>query len=219
MRTFFKVIARMFAAFFAIFFVLTAVFVLVFSNLGSRMFNPNFYKNALEEMEVYEKLPGLVGRMLTLSMTYNPCAENPVTCEEISPELQSCYEQALGVERYIALASEEAQPTEGEEQQIQSCLDRFGSTTTGTDEEEGSSEDGGPPAFFQNMSAEDWEAVLVIVFPPEELQDMTESVLDGIFAYLDGEVDQVTLSMVALKDRLTGSGGGRSHTTDHHRTT
>jgi hypothetical protein len=36
---------------------------------------------------------------------------------------------------------------------------------------------------------------------------MAESILDDIFAYLNGDIEQVSVSLVALKDRLTGPAG------------
>ncbi|MBI4731072.1 MAG: hypothetical protein HY781_02895 [Chloroflexi bacterium] len=257
MRKFFTGVARFLAGIFAILFVITAVLALILFNLGRQLFNANPYKNALSDLNVYETLPALVGRILTSGISINPCAENPITCEDISPELRACYEQAFGEERYVALASGQDQPTDSESQAVQSCLDQYGeSNTTGNEEnklqtaspevqdcvrqavgetaynelysnqrppteaeqqqvqtcfgDSGSGDsagEGGMPPFFQNLTAEDWEAILRIIVPPDEMKAMVESILDGVFAYLDGEVDQVTVSLVSLKDRLAGPAG------------
>ncbi|MEW6092787.1 MAG: hypothetical protein AB1531_02370 [Chloroflexota bacterium] len=257
MRKFFTGVARFIAALFAILFVITTVLALILFNLGGQLFNPKLYKNALAELDIYQALPSLVGRLLTSDVSINPCAENPIVCEDISPELRACYEQAFGEERYITLASGRDQPSEAEMQAIQSCLEQYGGSTTTVNEENklqtappevqdcvrqavgetaydelyndqrppteteqqqmqtcfsdaglgDSSGEGGMPSYLKNLTAEDWEAILKILIPPDELKVMAESVLDDIFAYLNGDIEQVSVSLVALKDRLTGPAG------------
>lgn len=199
MKGFFARVAKVLAAIFAVFFVITAVLAVGLFNLNWRLFDPRLYKNALNEAQVYDKLPALVGRLVVTSAAYNPCADNPILCEDISPELRACYEEALGSDRYAALASSQDKPNTAEQQQIQACFDRFGAQT-----QPGES---GMPAYLQNLSEEDWQAVMLILVPPDEMKLMAESVLDGTFAYLKGDVDQVTVSLVALKKRLAGPAG------------
>ncbi len=257
MRKFFTGVARFIAVLFAILFVVTTVLALILFNLGGQLFNPNLYKNALADLDIYQTLPALVGRILTSSISINPCAENPIVCEDISPELRACYEQTFGEERYITLASGQDQPTEAETQAAQSCLEQYGGGTTTVNEENklqtappevqdcvrqavgetaynelyndqrppteteqqqvqtcfsnaglgDSSGEGGMPSYLKNLTAENWEAIMKILIPPEEMKTMTESVLDDIFAYLNGDIEQVSVSLVALKDRLTGPAG------------
>jgi hypothetical protein len=205
MKKIFHGAARILAWISAFLFVLTGVLALILSNMEARLFNASLYKNALTDLNIYETFPGLAGRLLTSGFAINPCAENPITCEEITPELKSCYEGAFGSERYIALASSQKLPTDAEKAVIQSCLDQYGDLSApGSGEPSG---EGGAPAFFQNLTGDDWKSILAIILPPDELKRMSESVLDGIFAYLDGDLDQVTLSLVGLKQRLSGSAG------------
>jgi hypothetical protein len=257
MRKFFTGVTRFIAALFAILFVITTVLALILFNLGGQLFNARLYKNALAELDIYQTLPTLIGRLLTSSFSFNPCAENPIVCEDISPELRACYEQTFGEERYITLASGQDQPTEVEMQAAQSCLEQYGGSTTTVNEENklqtappevqdcvrqaigdvaynelyndhrpptetkqqqvqtcfsdaglgDSSGEGGMPSYLKNLTAENWEAIMKILIPPDEMKVMAESILDDIFAYLNGDIEQVSVSLVALKDRLTGPAG------------
>jgi len=63
------------------------------------------------------------------------------------------------------------------------------------------------PPFMQNLKASDWETILNTLIPPNELQAMTENVLDQVFAYLNSETDSVSVSLVKLKERLAGQAG------------
>lgn len=63
------------------------------------------------------------------------------------------------------------------------------------------------PSFLINLPAEDRQALLKIFLPPAEIQTMTESTLDGLFSFLHGDSDQISVSMGVLKDNLTGTAG------------
>lgn len=202
MRKVLTFFARFIAAIFAILFVITAVLALLLFNVERQLFNPNLYKRALTEQQIYKHLPGIIGELLTTSMSFNPCAQNPLICEDISAELRACYTQTLGDERYTALTSGQDQPTEAEKEAIQPCLDRYGAVT-----ENGNEDQGGPPAFMKNLTAMDWEAIIEALAPPELLQALTENVLDQVFAYLNGETATVKISLLKLKERITGQAG------------
>lgn len=199
MKKFFTGLAKFLAVVSVILFVITAVLALFLFNMNRKLFDSRLYKNALSESNVYEKLPALVGRLLASGATYNPCAENPVRCEEISPELHACYQEALGGDRFLALSSGQDEPTDVEKQKIQACYDQFGQAAPPTES--------GMPDYMQNFSDEDWAAIMTIILPADEMKTMAESVIDGAFAYLRGEVNQVTISLVALKARLAGPAG------------
>ncbi|MBA4380031.1 MAG: hypothetical protein C0393_05005 [Anaerolinea sp.] len=206
MRKVFTFIARFIAAIFAILFVITAVLALLLFNVERQLFNPHLYKKAITEQQLYDHLPGIIGELLTTSMSYNPCAQNPLLCEDISAEIRACYTQTLGEERYTALASGQDQPTEVEKEAIQPCLDKYGAPT-----ENGSGQfnedQGGPPAFMRNLTAADWEAIIEALAPPELLQALTENALDQVFAYLNGETATAKISLLKLKERITGQAG------------
>ncbi len=214
MRMFFTGVAQFFATIFAILFVITTLLALFLSTIDQKLFNANLYKNALNDQRIYENLPQIVSGLLTTSTSFNPCTENPLVCEDISPELKACYEIAFGNKRFTVLATGQEQPTGVEKQAAQSCLDQYGSTTTGTfgkpsdqSGSSGSNNQGGMPPFMQNLKSSDWETIFKTITTPEDLQIMTESMLDQIFAYLNGETETVKLSLIALKGRLSGQAG------------
>ena len=89
MRKFFTVVARLLAATFAILFVLTAIPALLLSTFERNIFKADLYKQAFVEQHIYNDLPGILGEMLTTSVSFNPCEQNPVTCEDIPPEATS----------------------------------------------------------------------------------------------------------------------------------
>jgi len=199
MRKVLTFLSKTIAVIFAILFVITAVLVILLFNIERQMFSADLYKSALAEQQVYERLPGIAAELLTTSMTYNPCAQNPLVCEDISPELRACYELTLGNERYATLASGKEKPTEAEMQAIQPCLDQYGN--------QGGGDQGGMPPFLQNLKAYDWEIIISSILPANELQTIAENILDQMFAYLNGETDSVSVSLVRLKERLTGQAG------------
>jgi hypothetical protein len=206
MGKFFTVIARFFASIFSILFVITTILALLLTTINRQMFNANLYKNALAEQNIYERFPSTLGIILTSSISFNPCAGNPMACEDISPELKACYEQAVGNERYITLAGGQDQPTDAEQARIQACLDQYDSPAQ-TATLGGSGGGNWMPSFLQNLTAENWQAILTILLPPDNLQTMTESTLDQMFAYLNGETDTVTVPLDKLKERLTDPAG------------
>ena len=63
------------------------------------------------------------------------------------------------------------------------------------------------PFFMQNLKAADWQTFLTILIPPEELKTITESTLDQVFSYLNGETDMVTVPLDILKEHLSGPAG------------
>ncbi|MCJ7584072.1 MAG: hypothetical protein MUO30_04810 [Anaerolineales bacterium] len=259
-------LSRTIAVIFAILFVITTVLVLLLFNIERKMLSADLYKNALADQQIYERLPGIVGNLLTTSISYNPCAENPLVCEDISRELRTCYEQTLGNERYVTLASGKDKATEAEMQAIQPCLNQYGGGTTSTTSEQPTGKNplptappdvqacvkqaigenayneiynnkrspteaeiqqmtpcfgqagtgnfgnqggaqGGMPQFMKNLKASDWETIISILLPANELQAITENVLDQVFAYLNGETDSASNSLVKLRERLSGQAG------------
>jgi hypothetical protein len=78
------------AAVFAAAFVISGILVLLVFNIQNRLLDPDSYKVALEEQEIYTQLPTLVAKQIATSMTYNPCLEDPDQCEgEGAPESNS----------------------------------------------------------------------------------------------------------------------------------
>jgi hypothetical protein len=206
MRKIISWIARFLAGIFALLFVITTILALLLTIINRQLFASALYKSALAETMIYERLPALLGRTLTESISYNPCAGNPVACEDNSPELKACYEQVLGNERYNSLAAGKDKPTESEKTKIQGCVDQYGSpektVTLG-----GSDGQSGMPPFMKNLSLSDWEALVNLILPPKEMQIMVEGGLDRLFSYLNGETNAVRLSMTTVKEHLAGQSG------------
>lgn len=121
------------------------------------------------------------------------------TLPNASPDVQTCVKQAIGEQAYNELFSNQRLPTETENQLMSPCF-----AQSGTDGPGGGS---GMPSFMQNLAAADWQTILTILLPPDDLQTMTESTLDQMFAYLNGETDTVTVPLDKLKERLAGPAG------------
>jgi len=204
MRKFFTVIARSIAAICAILFVITMVLALFLSTFGRQMFKANLYKQALAEEGVYDQLPAILGETLVSTAFYDPCEQNPLSCkiDNASPELQACLKTALGQDAYVAIGSGIRKPSDSELQLSQPCLDQFEQPGTSTPAVEN-----GMPAFMQNLNASDWETIIRSIIPPQELRLMTEDILDQAFSYLNEDTKVINLSLVAIKNRLSGQSG------------
>jgi hypothetical protein len=211
MRRFFTVIARLIAALFAILLVITTILAILLTTINWQMFNAKLYKNALVEQNIYGRLPEIVGVALTSSFLSNPCTQKQLACniDGASPELQACLTTALGSVAYEAIGSGQRSPTDAELQLAQPCLDQYGSHQSDSSQSGSGGPGGGSgmPPFLQNLTAANWQAILTILLPPDNLKTMTESVLDQLFAYLDGKTDTVTVPLDKLKERLTGPAG------------
>jgi hypothetical protein len=210
-QKFLTFIARFIAAILSIFFVITTLLAIVLTTVNHLMVNAGPVKKALAEQDIYARLPEIVGAALTSNSLRDPCAGNLLACsiDGASPELQACLTNALGLAAYQEIGSSQRIPTDSELQLAQPCLDQFG--TPGTDDSlsgtEGSSDGSGMPPFFQKLTAQDWQAILSILLPPQELRTMTDGVLDQLFAYLNGGADSVFVPLHELKIRLSGDAG------------
>jgi hypothetical protein len=73
--------SKLLAACFAIAFLISALITLLLFNIQSHYLDPETYKAVMDEQEIYNRLPEILARQITYSMTYNPCLENPEQCE------------------------------------------------------------------------------------------------------------------------------------------
>jgi hypothetical protein len=206
-RKFLSVIARVIAAIFAFLFVITTLLAILLTTLNGQMFNSRLYKNAMVELNIYGRLPEIVGTAITTSFMIGPCDQNQLTCsiDGTSSELQICLKTALGTAAYQAIGSGSRSPTSAELHLAQPCLEEYGPGQAANLQSRDSGS--GMPLFMQNLTAADWHAFLSIVLPPDNLKSMTESILDQMFAYLNGEVDSVYVPLDTLKQRLLGQSG------------
>ncbi len=69
--------------------------------------------------------------------------------------------------------------------------------------------EGGPPAYLAALDKDDWALMITTILPEGWLQTQVEGVIDGIFAYLDGKVDQpdLSISLREVRERLSGPQG------------
>jgi len=204
MHNFWKGVARFLAVVSAIVFVLAALGSLFLVAADRRLLSPATYKNALNQQQIYARMPRVIAEQIILSLNYNPCTENPLSCEAASPEFLDCARNRLGPDRTNALTGGQGLPTPDELTLIQPCLEKFplksGAGGNG----------GGQSAFIKNLSVTNWETIIGTLFPPDALRRTTENLIDQFFAYLNGRQKTVTLNLVDLKNRLAGQAGVNS---------
>jgi hypothetical protein len=181
-------------------FVLTALAALLFFNLERRAFDPRTYKQALARQNIYAQIPALVGDLMTAAADYDPCADNPITCQadQRSPEAAACFENALGKSKYEAILFEGLTPTESDLQLAQPCFALYPPAPTTP---------GGPPPFLANLSTREWQVLITSLLPPDELERLTDQALDSIFAVLNGRAQAAYLDLTGFKSRLSGPPG------------
>jgi hypothetical protein len=122
MRKFFTFLGNFFSFILAIAFVATTVFVIYAFSLDQRLFDANTYKRALERQNVYDRMPRVLAEQMVYTMNNDPCAENPLLCDGQTDQLNQCYEQALGTERYETLDVGMDRFTPQDLGKIQSCF-------------------------------------------------------------------------------------------------
>lgn len=61
--------------------------------------------------------------------------------------------------------------------------------------------------YLKALTLEDWQATVRLLLPPPELKALTDSALDSMFVYLNGESDSAVLSLTPLKSNLLGPAG------------
>ena len=68
-------------------------------------------------------------------------------------------------------------------------------------------QNGALPPFLKELTAEEWQATIASLLPPEELRAMTDQTLDSTFDYLNSRSNSVVVSLLPVKARLAGDGG------------
>ncbi len=201
MKNFFAGVLKFLAVLFAILFVITAVLALLLFNIERRVFNEKLYLDVLEKQGLYDRLPAILGETMSHSASLDPCETNPIACqlENRSSEAAACFEEALGKEVYETLSLNARIPTTEELQLAQPCIDQY--------VEPVNQPEGGPPTYLVNLDAADWEMLISILLPPEDLKSLTQQTLTSVFGYLNGEAESASISLVTLKERLSGPSG------------
>lgn len=73
--------ARFVAFLCAVGFVFAATATLLILCVRAAFINPETYKSALSENQIYDRLPGVIAGELVNSAEYDPCEQNPTLCE------------------------------------------------------------------------------------------------------------------------------------------
>lgn len=61
--------------------------------------------------------------------------------------------------------------------------------------------------FLKELSAEDWQATIATLLPPEELRAVADGALDSTFDYVNRKSDVAVITLVPIKARLAGQTG------------
>jgi hypothetical protein len=61
--------------------------------------------------------------------------------------------------------------------------------------------------FARQLTSENWATIVQTLLPPEQLRAMTEDAITQIFAYLNNETNNPQVSLLPLKQRLSGPAG------------
>jgi len=198
-------------------FVVVAPLTLVAFNFERSFLEPDLYKRAMVEEDVYQRLPDLAAEQLVYGSTARPTGEEAENGDEgdgsseesfyaqtmalASPELTSCLQGELGPLAYGELAADERPPTEAETEQIKGCLRIHGVPAQLADTHDGM------PIYFWMLTEEDWQAILTALLPAEWLQTQIESVIDQVYEALHGDGSTVMIPMADLKERIAGDDG------------
>ena len=183
MQNFLNRAAKVTAVLLAILFVLTTLFALLLYNVEKTAFDAELYKNALYNENFYDRLPNVLGEQLSREA-----------------ELESCLEDALGEKAYYSLYWNGHTPTKAELQYAAPCFEKYGYPQERTKESDFS-------PYTKNLTAKDWESLIISFFPPEELQDLSEESIDQVFAYLNGETLAIHIPLKPIKKKLTSEDG------------
>lgn len=63
------------------------------------------------------------------------------------------------------------------------------------------------PAFLQRITVDQWQAVVTMLLPEQQLKSMTDDVLSQVFSFANGDNKDPRISLSPIKQSLTGAGG------------
>jgi hypothetical protein len=134
-----KILFNTLASIFAILFIVTTPLAFALYSVEQSVFNADFYTQALDEENMYQRLPVLIADALAASA--------------------------------------------------------------------GSDGPGNPLTLLGNLSGEEWQQYMLALLPPDQLRIMSEDTIVQLVAYLNGESDQVMVSLASLKAYLGSQEG------------
>lgn len=205
MQKFLDRAAIIFALLLGIVFSITSATALLLEAMDHDLLNAGTYKEALTRQQVYTRLPRILAGQLIVLINNNPCAVNPLQCQNIPTVFTDCARATLGSQRYTTLVSGYDMPTEAEFQQLQTCEDKVDPDLRFQQSE--ANAPNGFPVLFKTLNINNMESLISSVLPTDELQTITENLLDQTFAYADGKQNTIAISMVSLKQRIAGAAG------------
>ncbi|MGZ9166011.1 MAG: hypothetical protein ACXW4U_12635 [Anaerolineales bacterium] len=127
--------------------------------------------------------------------------DNPLST--VSAEVRACARQALGDETYEALYNSQRPPNKRETRRINACIRQVRRQARLDNPGIG----GDLIVMLNDFSPEQWEQLIRTLLPADDLRHLTESALDQVFSYLNGESATASLSLVDLKAHLMGEAG------------
>ncbi|HJR81862.1 MAG TPA: hypothetical protein VJ821_17450 [Anaerolineales bacterium] len=217
LRKFAALLAKSLAILFSGLSVIALVLALLLVSVQQIVFNPETYKRIFAEQNLYERLPALIAENSSWIKNDlgDPCADETAVCtlessspagtllSSASPDVQACAQLALGAEVYETLYSGERSPTRRETRRINACIREVRRNERAKHPGIG----GDLVPILDDFSQAQWEGLFRILLPADELRRMSDSALDEVFAYLNGQSESASVSFVGLKQRFTGESG------------
>jgi len=196
MRSHFTWIARFLAGSFAALFVISLLLALLLVNAEIKLFKAETYKQALITQKLYDRMPQLLAEQIITNLVSNPCKEKGLVCLSTEPSpLRTCFEQKLGEQVVSELSTGVRMPTSEEEIAIEGCTNEFGPIPNPIVAE--------PPVYLKYLTVQDWESLINMLIPPDQMKILSEQTLDSLFDFLNGKSEKAVIPLGSIKQNLS----------------